>query len=110
MRDSLDWAIAGKARKYGNVDTSMITTAGHSCGGLEAMSTAYHDDRVKRIMMFNIAIFQDDRRYLLREIKVPVAYFIGGKGDMGFSSVSTILHYLSSSPSSYSFSEDVLLI
>lgn len=87
MRDSLDWVMAGKASKYGNVDTTRITTAGHSCGGLEAMSTAYHDDRVKRIMMFNIAIFQDDRRYLLQEIKVPVAYFIGGKNDMGYNTV-----------------------
>ena len=90
MRDSLDWAMAGKAAKYGNVDTNSITTAGHSCGGLEAMSTAYHDERVKRIMMFNIAIFQDDRRYLLQEIKVPVAYFIGGKTDMGYTTVSVV--------------------
>ncbi|KAF1995130.1 hypothetical protein P154DRAFT_612071 [Amniculicola lignicola CBS 123094] len=85
MRDSLDWAFAGKAAKYGNIDLTKVTTAGHSCGGLEAMSTAYHDARVKRIMMFNIAIFQDDRRYLLAEIKVPVAYLIGGKTDMGYS-------------------------
>jgi hypothetical protein len=39
-------------------------------------------------MMFNIAIFQDNRRYLLSEIKVPVAYFIGGKPDMGYTTVS----------------------
>jgi hypothetical protein len=45
MRDSVDWAMAGKAAKYGNVDTTKISTAGHSCGGLEAMSVAYHDDR-----------------------------------------------------------------
>lgn len=88
MRDSVDWATAGKAAKYGNVDKSAITTAGHSCGGLEAYSTAYHDDRVKRIMLFDIAIFQDDRRYLLKEINVPVAYIIGGKNDMGYSTVS----------------------
>ncbi|KAH7402535.1 hypothetical protein BKA66DRAFT_555461 [Pyrenochaeta sp. MPI-SDFR-AT-0127] len=85
MRDSLDWAFSGKANKYGNIDLTKVTTAGHSCGGLEAMSTAYHDDRVKRIIMFNIAIFQDDRRYLLQEIKVPVAYLIGGSKDMGYS-------------------------
>jgi len=88
MRDSVDWAFAGKAKKYGDVDLTKVTTAGHSCGGLEAMSTAYHDDRVKRIIMFNIAIFQDDRRYLLREIKVPVAYLIGGSKDMGYTTVS----------------------
>lgn len=45
MRDSLDWATAGKAAKYGNIDLTKLTTAGHSCGGQEAMSTAYHDDR-----------------------------------------------------------------
>jgi len=45
MRDSVDWALAGKASKYGNVDTTKVTTAGHSCGGLEAMSVAYHDAR-----------------------------------------------------------------
>jgi hypothetical protein len=90
MRDSLDWAVAGKASKYGNVDTSSVTTAGHSCGGLEAMSTAYRDERVKRIMMFNIAIFQDDRRYLLQEIRVPVAWFVGGKTDMGYNTVSSL--------------------
>jgi hypothetical protein len=87
MRDSLDWAFAGKARKYGNIDLTKVTTSGHSCGGLEAMSAAYHDDRVKRIIMFNIAIFQDDRRYLLREIKVPVAYLVGGSKDMGYTTV-----------------------
>jgi hypothetical protein len=88
MRASLDWATKGGAAKYGNVDLTRIATAGHSCGGLEAMSTAYHDERVKRIVMFNIAIFQDERRYLLKEINVPVAWFIGGKGDMGYAGVS----------------------
>lgn len=38
--------------------------------------------------MFNIAIFQNDRRYLLQEIKVPVAYLIGGSKDMGYTTVS----------------------
>ena len=88
MRDSLDWAFAGNAKKYGNVDLTKVTTAGHSCGGLESMSTAYHDDRVKRIMLFNIAIFQDDRRYLLKELKVPMVYLIGGPKDMGYNTVS----------------------
>lgn len=45
-------------------------------------------------MMFNIAIFQDDRRYLLSEIKVPVAYFIGGKPDMGYTTVSFTIQTL----------------
>jgi hypothetical protein len=42
--------------------------------------------------MFNIAIFQDERRYLLQEIKVPVAWFVGGKNDMGYTPVSIHSH------------------
>lgn len=80
----------GKA-KYGNIDLEKVTTAGHSCGGLEAMSNAYHDERVKRIIMFDISIFQDDRRYLLQEIKVPVACLIGGPQDIGYTAVSSVL-------------------
>jgi hypothetical protein len=87
QRDSIDWAMKGGADKYGKINLDNITTAGHSCGGLEAMSTAYHDQRVKRVMMFDIAIFQDDRRYLLQEIKVPVAWFVGGPKDMGYPNV-----------------------
>jgi pimeloyl-ACP methyl ester carboxylesterase len=88
MRASLDWATKGGANKYGNVNLSAIATMGHSCGGLEAMSTAYHDERVKRVVLFNIAIFQDEKRYLLQEIKVPVAWFVGGPKDMGYPNVS----------------------
>jgi hypothetical protein len=87
MKASLDWIMKGGAAKYGAVNTSAIATMGHSCGGLEAMSTAYRDDRVKRILMFNIAIFQDEKRYLLQEIKVPVAWFVGGPKDMGYPNV-----------------------
>jgi hypothetical protein len=44
-RDSIVWAMSGKAAKYGNIDTTKIATAGHSCGGLEAMSVGYRDAR-----------------------------------------------------------------
>lgn len=88
MRASVDWALSGGADKYAKIDRDKIITAGHSCGGLSAMSTAYHDPRIHRVMLFNIAIFQDNRRYLLQEIKVPVAWFIGGPKDMGHPGVS----------------------
>jgi hypothetical protein len=87
-RDSIDWAMQGGAKKYGNIDTSKIASAGHSCGGLEAMSVGYHDARVKLMMLFNIAIFMDEKRYLLSELKVPVAWLVGGPKDMGFITVS----------------------
>jgi hypothetical protein len=39
-------------------------------------------------MLFDIAIFQDDHRYLLQVIKVPVLYLIGGPKDIGYTTVS----------------------
>ena len=87
-RDSIDWALKGGASKYGTIDTTKVASAGHSCGGLEAMSVAYHDSRVKLMMLFNIAIFQDEKRYLLQELKSPVAWFVGGPKDMGYLNVS----------------------
>lgn len=88
-RDSIDWAIKNSASsKYGNIDTSKIASAGHSCGGLEAMSVGYHDSRVKLMMLFDIAIFMDEKRYLLGELRSPVAWLVGGVKDMGFVNVS----------------------
>ena len=89
MRASVDWVSKGGAAKYGNVNTSAIITMGHSCGGLEAMSTAYHDARIGHMFLFDIAIFNDEKRYLLQELKVPVAWMVGGPKDMGYPNVST---------------------
>jgi hypothetical protein len=88
MVASLNWAEKGAANKYGKIDLDKIVTAGHSCGGLEAMSVAYHNPKVKQMMLFNIAIFQDNKRYLLSELKAPVAWFTGGPKDMGYPNVS----------------------
>lgn len=64
IRDSLDCAMDGGAFQYGDVDLERIAIAGHSYGGSEAVSTACHDKKFKRTLMFNIAIFQENRRYL----------------------------------------------
>lgn len=67
------------AGKYGNIDTNRTASVGHSCGGLETMSVGYHDTRVKLMILFNIAIFQDEKRYLLQELKAPVDWFTMGE-------------------------------
>ncbi|KAF8851354.1 hypothetical protein BDZ45DRAFT_808414 [Acephala macrosclerotiorum] len=84
MQASINWANSTAAAKYDKIDTDRILTMGHSCGGPEAMSVAYHNPKVKHIVMFDISIFQDNRRYLLQEIKIPVAWFVGGPKDMGY--------------------------
>lgn len=80
-RKAISWATSTGARRYGSIDRSKIATAGHSCGGIEALSTAYHEERVKRILLFDISIFEDDKRYLPQAINVPVAWFEGGPLD-----------------------------
>jgi hypothetical protein len=85
---SLDWAKGGGAKAYGKVDVSKIASMGHSCGGMEAMSVSYHNPDVKLTMMFNIATFYDDKRFLLKELKAPVAWFVGNPTDMGYANVS----------------------
>lgn len=54
----------------------------------------YQDARVKLMMLFNIAIFMDEKRYFLGELKVPVAWFVGGPKDMGYLNVSITCNLL----------------
>jgi hypothetical protein len=105
--ESLDWVMNGAASgKYGTVDTSQIATAGQSCGGLEAYSGAYHDDRVKTVLVMNSGIIAEEKKYLLQEFKVPIAYFIGGPKDIAFLNVSLALFFRSS----YLFSSVALCV
>jgi hypothetical protein len=87
MRASIAWAKAGSAKSYGNVDVTKIATMGHSCGGLEGMSLSYHNPDVSLTLMYNIATFHDDKRFLLKELKAPVAWFVGNPTDMGHENV-----------------------
>jgi hypothetical protein len=87
--ESLDWVTKGaNGGKYGEVDVSKIATAGQSCGGLEAYAGSYHDERVKTVIVMNSGILDEEKRYLLNEFKVPIAYFIGGPKDIAYVNVS----------------------
>jgi len=88
MLDSIKWVVDGNADKYGNVDKDSFITAGSSCGGLEAYSAAYHNDRVKLIGVFNSGVIDSRKRPLLREIKAKVAYITGGPDDISWQNVS----------------------
>jgi len=81
LTDSVDWVTKGGAAKYGNIDTTKLAAAGQSCGGLESFSASYHDDRIKRTVLFNSGVVDRKKKYLLKELKYPVAYFTGQKLD-----------------------------
>ncbi|KAF2402193.1 hypothetical protein EJ06DRAFT_520252 [Trichodelitschia bisporula] len=84
MNDAIAWVVNGNAKEYGNVSTTDFATGGSSCGGLEAYSTAYHNDRVKLIGVYNSGVIMPNKRALLQELKAGVALFPGGPKDMGY--------------------------
>jgi len=84
LKASIDWVTKGSGKKYGDIDVSKLAVAGQSCGGLEAYATSYHDDRVKRTVLFNSGVIDAEKRYLLKELKAPVAYFLGGPKDVAY--------------------------
>ncbi|KAF2423491.1 hypothetical protein EJ08DRAFT_701142 [Tothia fuscella] len=86
LTQSVDWVTKGgpDVTKYGNVDTAHIAAAGQSCGGLEAYSASYHDDRIKLTILFNSGVIAEEKTYLLKELKAPVGYFLGGPLDIAY--------------------------
>jgi acetyl esterase/lipase len=93
MRDSLAWMEKGGAgSKFGQIDPSKVASMGHSCGGLESYAASYHDNRIKNTILINSAVLDDSQRYLLAELKAPVALFIGGPNDVAYDSVSFTSH------------------
>jgi dienelactone hydrolase len=87
LTDSVDWVTKGGASKYGDIDTSKIAAAGQSCGGLEAYSASYHDDRIKLTVLFNSGVIDPNKKYLLKELKAPIAFFLGGPTDIAYENV-----------------------
>jgi hypothetical protein len=92
LTDSIDWVIKRNGAKYGNIDTTKIAAAGQSCGGLEAYSTSYHNDRVKLTVLFNSGVIDEKKTYLLKELKAPVGYFLGGPLDVAYPNVGCLIH------------------
>jgi hypothetical protein len=97
LTQSVDWVMKGGASKYGNIDLEHIAAAGQSCGGLErcvgnrfeqrwriycSYSASYHDDRIKLTILLNSGVIDDSKKCLLKELKYPVAIFLGGPCDV----------------------------
>ncbi|WP_433200601.1 cellulose binding domain-containing protein [Dactylosporangium sp. CS-047395] len=87
LTQSMDWAVAENSRSgskyYGKLDTSKIAVAGWSCGGLEAYEVS-NDSRVTTTMIFSSGLLDDNNDYQLRRLTRPIAYFIGGSGDIAY--------------------------
>jgi dienelactone hydrolase len=89
MLESVDWVMAGKGAKYGDIDTTKIVAAGQSCGGAEALSASYSNDKIKLTVLVNSGAFTQAKA-LLQQIKYPVAIFNGGPLDIAYQNVGCL--------------------
>ena len=96
VRAGIDWALAENMRRgsryYGRIDPAMIAVAGHSCGGLQALQLA-GDPRVRAVIVHNSGVFVDGSnpirgitvdKSLLKTLRTPVLYVLGGPTDVAF--------------------------
>ena len=89
LQASIDGALKGNGAKYGSINTSKIAAAGQSCGGTEALSISYHNDKVKLMFVVNSGALNERARPWLKELKAPVAYFNGGPRDIAYKNVKS---------------------
>lgn len=99
LSSAIDWAFSppekGGPTYFNRLDARKIATAGHSCGGIDAIWTGANDDRVKTIVSMNsgcfpgtsagglsgpLAVCRDD----LRALDSPVMFIAGGPMDVAY--------------------------
>lgn len=96
LLEGLDWAIAqdsdAASRFYGRVATDSVAVAGHSCGGLQAITVAA-DPRIDTALIHNSGIYNDENspirglrasKDMLDNFHQPVIYILGGPTDIAF--------------------------
>lgn len=104
MLAGIDLATRGRLARH--VDGKRIAAMGHSCGGLQALA-AGADRRVATVVAFNsgvynrpgsglsgVSIGKDD----LLKLHGPVAYFIGGPGDIAHANAADDVRRLAHVP------------
>lgn len=99
LASAIDWAFSppgkGGPAYFNRLDPSRIATAGHSCGGIDALRTAANDDRVKAVISMNSGCYPSsstgglsgplavcrDRLHFLRG---PALFVAGGPADVAY--------------------------
>jgi hypothetical protein len=97
LTQAIDWAIAENARAgspyLGKIDTAAIAVSGWSCGGVQALTIASRDPRVKTAVIHNSGLFPEGQPRLpgmnlakaeLAKIKAPLIYILGGPTDIAY--------------------------
>jgi hypothetical protein len=96
---AIDWATTENARPdspyFRRLDPSRVAVMGQSCGGLQATAVA-GDPRIDTVVIWNSGVFVTPRaapagasmggatKASLERFHAPVAYFLGGAGDLAY--------------------------
>ncbi len=91
LTDAITWAEQEQDRSasplFQQLDLTKVATAGHSCGGLEALVAA-QDDRVSAVVSLNSGFFEDGSfgypRSELEKLHTPVMFVDGGPSDIAY--------------------------
>ncbi|HEY0224588.1 MAG TPA: hypothetical protein VGC38_08750 [Pseudolabrys sp.] len=96
VAEGIDWAIAQNSRAdsplKGKIDTTEVAVSGWSCGGLQALTIATTDPRVRAVIIHNSGIFfgptgmkeMDIGKATLDRLRTPVLYILGGASDPAY--------------------------
>lgn len=97
LTQAIDWAIAENARPnsayFGMLDTAAVAVSGWSCGGVQALTIATRDPRVKTAVIHNSGLFPDGQAQMpgmeltkaeLAKLRSPVIYILGGPSDIAY--------------------------
>ena len=113
LLDGVEWAIgqdgARESEYFQKIDRGRVALMGHSCGGAQALDVS-SDPRVTTTVLWNSGVLREPRtapqapaptptgtpapaapssmvtmtKERLRELHGPVAYFVGGTGDVAY--------------------------
>jgi predicted alpha/beta-hydrolase family hydrolase len=91
LTDAITWAERERDRSgaplRGRLDLTRVATAGHSCGGLEAMVAA-QDRRVSGVVSLNSGFFADGAfgypRSEVGKLHTPALFMDGGSSDIAY--------------------------
>jgi predicted dienelactone hydrolase len=81
----IDWVIAQNASGpyAGKLDLERVVVAGNSCGGVTALEVAGEDDRLAAVFVLSgSSAIGSVNTEVMKNIKVPVGYVVGGEEDI----------------------------
>jgi len=96
LSQAIDWAISENRRAgspfFGKLDTDAIAVSGWSCGGVQALTVATSDPRVKAVIIHDSGLFStatpmpgmDLPKSALDRLHTPILYVLGGPSDIAY--------------------------